>query len=135
VRIEILAERTGVPPKTIRYYEEIALMPRPARTPSGYRDYEESAERRLAFIRAAQSVDLTLGEIQEVLAFRDRGELPCRHVTALIEQHAQELSARILALESMRNDLQDLVRRAREVSESQAEKADYCHIIELRARR
>jgi MerR family copper efflux transcriptional regulator len=130
VRIGELARRTGIPTKTIRYYEGIGLMPEPPRTAGGYRDYEPTAESRLSFIQAAQSVGLSLGEIREVLAFRDRGERPCEHVRSLIEQHAADLSARIGVLEAMRRDLRRMARKARSRSQSTPEPAAYCHIIE-----
>jgi DNA-binding transcriptional MerR regulator len=125
-----LARRTGVPAKTIRYYEGIGLMPDPPRTSVGYRDYERTAQRRLSFIRAAQSVGLSLGEIREVLAFRDRGERPCHHVLSLIEQHAADLSQRITALEAMRRDLRRMTRKARSASARLPDPSGYCHIIE-----
>lgn len=59
MRIGELADASGVPTKTTRYYEDIGLMPPPARTPTGYREYEPDSETRLGFIRAAQSVGLT----------------------------------------------------------------------------
>ncbi|MGH3981421.1 MAG: MerR family transcriptional regulator [Pseudonocardiaceae bacterium] len=74
MRIGQLAAQTGVSTKTIRYYEDIGVLHAPPRAPSGYRDYSDDAAPRLRFVRAAQSVGLTLGEIREVLAFRDRGE-------------------------------------------------------------
>ncbi|MGH2654095.1 MAG: heavy metal-responsive transcriptional regulator [Actinomycetota bacterium] len=130
MRIGELARRTRIPTKTIRYYEGIGLLPDPPRTSSGYRDYEPTAERRLSFIRAAQSVGLSLGEIREILAFRDRGERPCEHVRSLIEQQAADLSARIAALEVMRRDLRRMARKARSGARSATEPAGYCHIIE-----
>lgn len=129
MRIGELAQRTGVPPKTIRYYEQIGVMPEPPRTPSGYRDYPPQAAARLGFVRAAQSIGLTLGEIREILAFRDRGEAPCSHVASLVERHARELAERIAALEGMRRDLERLARRARRVPPSPVE-GGICHLIE-----
>jgi DNA-binding transcriptional MerR regulator len=130
VRIGELAQRSGTEPTTIRYYERIGLMPAPARTGSGYRDYDEDAAARLGFIRAAQSVGLSLGEIRETLAFRDRGEAPCRHVVALIERNAAELRQRIAALQAMQRDLERLARKARAISPESAPAAAFCHIIE-----
>lgn len=130
MRIGELAERAGVEPTTIRYYERIGLMPAPARRDSGYRDYGEEAADRLAFIRAAQSVGLTLGEIRETLAFRDRGEAPCCHVAALIERNAAQLRQRISALEAMQRDLERLAKKARAISPEDAPEAAFCHIIE-----
>jgi MerR family transcriptional regulator, copper efflux regulator len=80
MRIGELAERSGVSAKTIRYYEDIGLLPAPARLASGYRDYEPSTLDRLAFIRAAQAVGLSLGEIRGIVALRDEGQTPCGHV-------------------------------------------------------
>ena len=74
MRIGELSSRSGVPVKTIRYYGEIDVLAATARTSSGYRDYDEDAVDRLAFIRAAQAVGLTLGEIRQVVALRERGK-------------------------------------------------------------
>src|SRR2546426_11432744 len=130
MRIGERGERSGRAPTTIRYYEHIGLMPPPARRQSGYRDYGEEAAARLGFIRAAQSVGLTLGEIRETLAFRDQGEAPCSHVAALIERHAAQLRERISALEAMQRDLERLAKKARAVSTQDAREASFCHIIE-----
>jgi len=132
MRIGELAERSGVAAKTIRYYEGIGLVPAPPRTGGGYRDYGEDATGRLSFIRAGQSIGLSLGEIREVLAVRDRGEVPCAHVASLIERRVAELSERIGALERMRRDLERLAKRARRTSRTDDQSATYCHIIEAR---
>ncbi len=129
MRIGELAGQSGVPAKTIRYYEDIGVMPEPPRTSSGYRDYGPDAVRRLAFVRAAQSIGLALGEIKEILVFRDRGQAPCAHVTSLIEHRAADLSQRIAALEAMRRDLERLAKRARRVP-ADVHHGEFCHIIE-----
>jgi MerR, DNA binding len=88
---------------------------------------------RLGFIRAARSIGLSLGEIREILAVRDRGQTPCAHVARLIERHAADLAERIAALERMRQDLERLARTARTVPPEQLEQAAYCHLIETSA--
>lgn len=133
MRIGEVSERSGVPTKTIRYYEDIGVMPEAPRTASGYRDYGPDALRRLGFIRAGQSIGLTLGEIKEILAFRDRERAPCGHVASLIERRAVDLSQRIAALEAMRGELERLAKRARRASPAAGE-GEFCHIIESRAR-
>lgn len=130
MRIGELSEQSGVPTKTIRYYEEIGVLPEPPRSSSGYRDYGREAAARLGFVRAAQSVGLTLGEIREVLAVRDGGQQPCAHVAGLIEQHAADLAERIAALRRMQRDLQRMALRARQSSPSGDGDAAFCHIIE-----
>jgi MerR family copper efflux transcriptional regulator len=119
-----------VPAETIRYWEQLGLLPQPARTAAGYRDYQPQAATRLAFVRAAQTIGLSLGEIRELLAVRDRGQLPCAHVARLIQRHAADLAERIAALERMRQDLERLARTARTVPPERLRQAAYCHLIE-----
>ncbi len=108
----------------------MGLLPEPPRLGNGYRDYDAMAPKRLGFIRSAQAIGLTLGEIRGVLAFRDRGEVPCAHVTELIERHTREVSARIEALTRARKELERLAHRARRLSLRDCEAANVCHIIE-----
>lgn len=129
MRIGEVARRTGVTDKTIRYYEQIGILPESPRTPSGYRDYAPDVIGRLGFVRAAQGVGLSLGEIREVLAFRDRGERPCRHVHDLIRRRADELSGRIRELERMREDLRRLARRAERLDPADCDPERVCHVI------
>ena len=77
--VSMLAERTGIPAGTIRYYDRAGLLPPPARTPAGYRQYDEAAAQRLRFIKGAQRLGLRLREVAELLAVRDRGACPCGH--------------------------------------------------------
>jgi DNA-binding transcriptional MerR regulator len=128
VRIGELGKKTELPAKTIRYYEHIGLLAGPGRTPGGYRDYGNDAIERLGFIRAAQAVGFTLGEIKEILAFRARGETPCAHVANLMEQRVRTLSEQIHRLKRMRGELEALVRKARSLPEPQP--GTFCHIIE-----
>ncbi len=91
MRIGEVADKAEVTTKALRYYERVGLLAEPARTASGYRDYSDAVLDRLDFIRASQAAGLTLGEIKEVIAFRDRGDQPCSHVLDLIEGRASDL--------------------------------------------
>lgn len=128
MRIGEVAARSGVTPTAIRYYEGIGLLPEPERSPSGYRAYGQPAVARLRFIRAAQAIGLSLGEIAEVLALRERGEAPCAHVVGLLDQRAADLAERIQALERMRNELVELAEQARRLP--RRPDSMFCHIIE-----
>jgi MerR family transcriptional regulator, copper efflux regulator len=108
VRIGELAQQAGISTKAIRYYEQIGILAPPARTPSGYRSYDQAALGRLGFVRAAQTVGLTLGEIRQIMAFRDDGQAPCAHVTDLLQRHAADLDRRIRELQQLRGDLRQL---------------------------
>jgi MerR family copper efflux transcriptional regulator len=129
VRIGEIEQRSGVPVKTIRYYEEIGVLAPPERTASGYRDYDSGVVDRLAFVRAAQSVGLTLGEIREIVALRDRGETPCGRVADLIGRRAVEIEARIADLQRLKDDLRRLARRARSLDPADCEPDRVCHLI------
>jgi MerR family copper efflux transcriptional regulator len=129
VRIGELADRSGVPVKTIRYYEDIGVLAAPPRTPSRYRDYDDTAVDRLAFVRAAQAVGLTLGEIRETIALRDRGETPCEHVVDLLQRRAGEIEDRVRALHDLQRDLQRLARRARTLDPARCDPRLVCHVI------
>ena len=130
MRIGELAEAVCLPTKTIRYYEEIGLLPAPERRPNGYRTYDGSACERLRFVKAAQAVGFSLGEIREIVAFRDRGEEPCAHVLDLVDRRAQDIADRIAVLERMQRDLHRLSSRARTVPRHSG---SYCHLIEQAA--
>lgn len=129
MRIGEAAERSGVRTKTIRYYEEIGVLAPPQRTPTGYRDYDESVLGRLAFVRSAQTVGLTLGEIREVIAFRERDEVPCAHVLGLLRHRTGEVSERIAELERTRTELQQLVDRAATLRPQDCPPATICHLV------
>lgn len=129
MRIGELARRTGVTTRAIRHYERIGLLPDADRTEVGYRIYTDDALPRLAFVRAAQAVGLTLGEIGEVIAFRDRGETPCGHVLALVERRTAELGSRIEEMQRLRVALESLAERARSLDPADCSADDVCHII------
>ena len=71
MRIGELAEQAGMTTKTLRFYEQAQVLPQPARTASGYRDYDETSLARLRFVRAAQGAGLSLAEILGVHAALD----------------------------------------------------------------
>ncbi len=105
MRIGELAGQLGLNPKTIRYYEDIGLLPEPRRTPSGYRVYEDGDIERLTFIKTAQRLGLALDEVGEILALRDRGERPCGYVRAVLRKQVREIDQRMAELATLRHQL------------------------------
>ncbi len=85
MRIGQLAQRAGVSTKTIRYYEDIGVLPEPERAANGYRDYDEKSIDRLSFIKDAQASGLSLVEIETVLELREAGESSCHHTIAILK--------------------------------------------------
>jgi DNA-binding transcriptional MerR regulator len=129
VRISALAGQAGMTTKTLRYYERIGLLPAPPRSASGYRDYRPEVLDRLGFIRAGQAVGLTLGEIRQVVALRDRGEAPCDHVYRLLQRRTAELDERIDELQGLSRELQALTKRARRLDPADCSPRGVCHLI------
>ena len=129
LRIGNLAQASGVPTKTIRFYEEIGLLPPAQRAENGYRLYGGEDVRRLRFIRNARSLGFTLDDLKEVLALRDRGEVPCRYVAHLLEQKVVEIEERIRQLQELQQDLQQLVSQADNLPDDIEMKRCVCHLI------
>jgi DNA-binding transcriptional MerR regulator len=71
MRIGELAQASGTPVETIRFYEREGLLPTAARTEGNYRIYTPHHAERLAFIRQCRSLDMTLDEVRVLLRFKD----------------------------------------------------------------
>lgn len=108
MRIGELAARFGLNPKTIRYYEEIGLLPRADRSESGYRLYDERDVEQLGFIRRAKTLGLSLGEIRDILSVQQTGEPPCGQVLDLIDMKISAIEQRMAELETFRVELATL---------------------------
>lgn len=127
LRIGELASELGLNPKTIRYYEDIGLLPSPGRTPGGYRQYDETDRERLGFILKAKAIGLSLEEIGEILALRRNGKQPCEHVLTLLDRKIDAIDQQLRALEDVRQELVDLRQAAVETIGTEAR---ICRIIE-----
>jgi len=127
MRIGEVAHESGVPAKTIRYWEAEGLVLAPGRTPSGYRDFEPETIERLEFIRSAQAGGLTLSQIRQVLEIGDSGDAPCEHVRRVVADRLAEVEARIAELAASRTHLRSLARRA--AAQDPADCRGYCAII------
>ncbi len=105
------AERSGLPPKTIRYYEEIGLIPAAGRTEGGYRDYDETDVQILRFLRGARGLGFSVSECRELLSlYRDRDRASA-DVKAIALQRIGDIERKILELQSMRKTLKTLAER------------------------
>jgi MerR family redox-sensitive transcriptional activator SoxR len=104
-----LSERAGIAPSAIRYYEERGLV-WSRRTPGNQRRYERPMLRRLAFIRTAQRVGLTLEEIEEALGTLPRSRTPTKaDWTRLSRGWRPRLDAQIAQLERLRDTLDSCI--------------------------
>lgn len=103
--ISELARKSRVNIQTIRFYERKGLLPRPRRTPSGYRVFTEDDVRRVVFIKRAQELGFSLKEIKGLLFLRARPASRCGQVLSKAEEKIKEIEAKIQSLQSMKQAL------------------------------
>ena len=110
LRIGEVAERAGVSADTIRYYERIGLMPKPARTSAGYREYGESAADRVRLVQNALRFGFSLKQIGAFLGVRKAGGAPCKHVRAAGTQILEAIERQIAELTMSRESVKETLR-------------------------
>lgn len=103
-----VARSTGVGVETVRFYEKQGLIPKPARRPSGYRQYDVDAVRRIRFILAAKAVGFTLKEIRELLSLRVSGRRSCADVKARALAKLAAVDDKLAELQRVREALAHL---------------------------
>jgi MerR family transcriptional regulator, copper efflux regulator len=104
-----VAKESGVPIKTIRYYEELGLLKTSGRTEGGFRIFSSDVLARLNFIKRAQRLGLSLAEIKDFLDIHDRGELPCEHVQIKLSDKISEIEQQIQQLQILKLELKGLL--------------------------
>ncbi|MFE4106498.1 heavy metal-responsive transcriptional regulator [Almyronema epifaneia] len=112
LKIGEVHQQSQVPIKTIRYYEELGLIQSARRTRGGFRLFWPEVLTRLAFIKQAQSLGLSLQEIGEILALHDQGQIPCQTVRQKFQQKIVAINDRIEQLTQLKNQLTHLLDQA-----------------------
>lgn len=108
MRIGDLAEATGTPVETIRFYEREGLLPPPRRADNNYRMYLPVHAERLAFIRQCRNLDMTLDEVRALLALRDTPAQDCGEINSLLDEHIGHVAQRIRELRALEKVLRAL---------------------------
>jgi MerR family transcriptional regulator, copper efflux regulator len=108
LRSKQLAERSGVNLQTIRYYQEIGLLPEPPRSAAGYRRFPPDAVRRIRFIKRAQELGFALAEVKELLALQVQTGAICADVRRRANAKIANIEAKIRDLRWMKNALERL---------------------------
>ena len=103
-----LAHLTGVSTDTLRHYERLGLLPLPQRTAGNYRKYPPISQQRVELIQRALGTGFSLSELKAILAVRDKGGAPCRHVRALLRSKIRDTDQQIRNLISLRVELNRL---------------------------
>jgi len=122
-----LGRRTRCKVQTIRWYEEVGLLPVPARTEGGHRVYGSSHLKRLDFIRHAREFGFTLDAVRALLALSDHPERPCEEVHALASGQLAAVEDKLRRLKTLRAEL------VRMTDACRGGTAGDCHILETLA--
>ncbi len=100
---------TGVPAKTIRYYEETGLIPQAERAENGYRLYEEKAIHLLKFVKRARDLGFSVHDVGNLLALWANDSRASSEVKALAKRHLEEIEVKISGLKVLRNTMRTLI--------------------------
>ncbi|WP_311950877.1 MerR family transcriptional regulator [Halomonas piscis] len=123
--IGTLASRAGCQVQTVRYYEEIGLLPQPARNAGNQRRYDEATLRRLTFIRHSRDFGFSVEAVRELLDMADHPNMPCDHADAIAKRHLDEVESRIERLSALRDELK------RMVAQCAGGRVEECRIVEV----
>ena len=107
--IGALARKTGTKVPTIRYYEQIGLMPEPGRTTGGQRRYGDAGLDRLAFIRHARQLGFGLEAIRELLDLGDQPDRPCAEADAIARRQLRQVEQRMARLKALKVELERMI--------------------------
>lgn len=106
-----VARSTGCKVQTIRYYEEIGLLPPPDRSAGNQRLYTRAQVDRLAFIRHARDLGFSIEAIRELLQMADRPDMPCDEADAIALRHLQDVKARIARMQALQAELERMLKQ------------------------
>lgn len=107
--IGALAERTGCTVPTIRYYEDIGLLPAPARAENGHRFYRELDAKRLAFIKRCRDFGFPIEQVRTMTALFQDGERACVEVRDLAQVHLDEVRRKLAEMRQLEKSLEAFV--------------------------
>lgn len=124
MRIGALGQATGVEIETIRYYEKVGLLPVPARSSNGYREYGPAHLERLAFIRHCRALDISVADITQLLDCLAHPEADCGDIDRLIEAQLARVRARLISMQALEQQLNALRGRC-----SDSRRAGECGIL------
>lgn len=112
--IGALATATGCEVQTIRYYEQIGILPKPVRSAGGHRLYTQEQMQRLRFVRRSRDLGFSLDDVKELLRLADNREANCGAVDQIANRHLREVREKILQLNALETELKRIARGCRQ---------------------
>ena len=126
-----VADRTGLTTQGIRYYERGGLLPATSRTHTGYRMYGPGVLSRLAFIKQARRLGLSLRDIKQILRMSDSGRAPCCQVRELLAGKLEELDRTIAELSRFRDQLRRFLSKITGMSDQADTSEHVCRLVQM----
>ncbi|MEZ5933100.1 MAG: helix-turn-helix domain-containing protein [Alphaproteobacteria bacterium] len=108
-----LARKVGCKVQTIRYYEQIGLLPPPDRTDGNQRRYSGQEARRLSFVRHGRDLGFSLDALRQLLMLADHPDQPCETADQIAERHLIDIERRIDRLSALKVELQVMIKQCR----------------------
>lgn len=127
--ISAFAKRSGVPSKTIRYWEGLGLLPKAARSHTGYRVFDPAAFRYVAFVQKSKAIGLTLAEMQEILHLARIGRCPCPEVFSWTQAKAKSVTEQLRELSALLKRLKRIEREWKRCSCEGDSCGEVCSLI------
>jgi DNA-binding transcriptional MerR regulator len=128
MRVQEFASRAGIAPHVVRYYVRIGLL-RPRRAANRYARFVESDLRRLAFVRRAQRLGFTLGDVRRFLTLYDAGQVPCPEVRVTGRRREAEKAAELRRLTALHERIDRALRRWSGTRDGEPKDPDICPLI------
>ena len=125
--IGALAKATGTKVETVRWYEQVGLLPAPTRTSGNYRVYDAAHLGRLSFIRRARDLGFSLDQVRALLDIAGQQDRSCEGVDVIARAHLDEVDRKIADLQALRRELDSLIGQCRQG------RVEECRIIEALA--
>lgn len=113
LKIGDLSKATATKVETIRYYENIGLIPAPRRTTGNFRSYAPEHLARLSFIRRARELGFTLGQVRNLLDLSDEKWRSCEAVDVIAREHLRQVDRKIADLKALRAELNSVINQCR----------------------
>jgi len=126
-----VAERTGLTRQGIRYYEREGLLPATRRTHTGYRMYGPDVLSRLAFIKQAGRLGLSLREVKQILRMSDSGRAPCCQVRELLAGKLEKLDRTIAGLSRFRDQMRRFLSKIAGMADQADTSEQVCRLVQM----
>ncbi|MDF1597086.1 MAG: MerR family DNA-binding protein [Acidimicrobiia bacterium] len=129
MRIGHAAEQASLEASAIRFYESAGVLPAPARSDAGYRDYDQGDVELMRFVRRLRALELPLDDVREIVQLWTSGEAPCQPVRDAITREVEAVDDRIAELTRLRSELQALQERMDSIVDHWPQSC-VCHVID-----